>query len=123
MDHCPSTEQLRALLADELTDPDAQVVEVHAASCSRCQEVLERLADSWSNLDPRQAAVPGPATEPHVRRGDDEGFFRKLQNAPPWNASPPQPAADGRLPELPGYAVLGKLGAGGMGVVYQVRDV
>src|SRR5262245_54990851 len=96
MNHCPSTEQLRQLLADAL--PDADAVEAHAADCVACQQVLERLASevavpSEAIAEPLTLAPPGP--------GEDEAFLRRLEAAPPWagptEAHEPVPGRDGEV--------------------------
>ena len=75
-------------------------------------------------LSPTEA---GPVEE-HV--GACPGCQRELQRllgslpdtlAPA--AGPPGEPADKEPPDLPGYEALGRIGAGGMGVVWRVRDL
>jgi serine/threonine-protein kinase len=68
-------------------------VEEHVSACPGCQHVLQRLVGSLPDT------VVGPL--PEVRPAADE-------EAPP---------------ELPGYEPLGRIDAGGMGVVWRVRDL
>src|SRR5262245_6841237 len=92
MNHCPSAEQLRQLLADALPVSDAAAVEAHAADCFACQQTLERLAagESAPRLGHPDPASPLPSVE-----SPDETFLRRLEAEPPWArpTAPHQPVA------------------------------
>jgi serine/threonine-protein kinase len=90
---CPDPQTLRNLLCDKLAPGDAGQVEEHVGACPGCQRVLQRLVGSLPDT------VVGPL--PESRPGADD-------EAPP---------------ELTGYEPLGRIDAGGMGVVWRVRDL
>ncbi|MEJ7640253.1 MAG: zf-HC2 domain-containing protein [Singulisphaera sp.] len=51
MEGCPSAEDLRRFLAEELGDSDRRAIESHVRECERCQELLDRLpSDSADEL-------------------------------------------------------------------------
>jgi serine/threonine-protein kinase len=91
---CPDPQTLRKLLCDDLAPEDAGRVEEHVGACPGCQRVLQRLVGSMPDT------VVGPTPEPPAGGADDE--------VPP---------------NLPGYEPLGRIDAGGMGVVWRVRDL
>src|SRR5690349_24790125 len=81
-------------------------------------ETLDRLLRD--ELDPTEA---GPVEE-HV--GDCPGCQRilgRLVGSLPDALAREGPAADEDPPSLPGYTPLGRIDAGGMGVVWRVRDL
>jgi serine/threonine-protein kinase len=92
---CPDPETLAKLLRDELDPTEAGPVEEHVGVCPSCQRVLERLVGSLPELRDTLAR----STRPHGRAADDDP------------------------PVLPGYTLLGRIYAGGMGVVWRVRDL
>jgi serine/threonine-protein kinase len=92
MKRCPRPDELRGLLADDLSGPEAEALEAHLEGCSRCQQELER----WT------AAATHPDTGPEDRLGADRDFLRRLQQQPPIPTPPaPQPDQAETRPEAP----------------------
>src|SRR5262245_54215246 len=111
MIRCPSPDDLRRLLADELSSPEAETVEAHLEGCADCRQALEQLTAESRH------ATGGPADLP-------EDFLRRLQEQPPDGAGPaPDPEAatlsprevagcGDAPPTVAGYEILGELGRG-----------
>jgi tetratricopeptide (TPR) repeat protein len=68
-------------------------------------------------------ATPGPVSdfETRVPTDDHAGDTPALPSTDPAPAEAPEPESD--WPKVPGYRVLGRLGKGGMGVVYKAMQV
>lgn len=134
MDLCPSRNQLRQLLAEELNPAELKIIEAHIEACETCQDVLPTLVAD-PEMDRWRALLNADAKEENEQRRNLLQRLDLLTRLPCKQGTdgesvsdaepirfPGQSTERGPLGRLEPFEIQKELGRGAMGSVFQAYD-